>query len=217
MQRRVLAAMSCVVVLLFVVSISAPVIAGVPLPWPKYWRPSYYNGVQIASLVQSSSLAGHVDVYTNPYAVPSTGYAYVDTSAVTAFAGISQVDAKAGFRGITYTEATGGTRTIAYHWLVNYVVDAETTFGVGSSRADYSCYVYGNLYDKTADAWKLNGDQGTKIYGSSVTMGICFYQDTYKYGEVKFTVTLIAGHTYEFYTYVMTHGYVLCCRQPRGS
>jgi len=84
--------------------------------------------------------------------------------------------------------------------------DEASACFLGSSYGEGWIKIFGNLYDDTAAAWKLNGDLAVTVWNMAGACGFSWdgFQDG-AYYYVDFAVSLIAGHRYIFYTYLMTH------------
>lgn len=121
---------------------------------------------------------------------------------------MARVELKAGFKEISYYASTGGWRQITYDWYVWYYSAGQAT-GNGYAKASTYLKLFGNLYDKTALAWKLSNDLAVQVYSMTVyaPVGAWVAHQDAQHWTVSFWVELISGHTYQFYTYAMTYVY----------
>jgi hypothetical protein len=176
--------------------------AGVVKSW---YEP--FSGSPITGTYRKKTWFGNPNEYTKPTVYMSSGNCVMDCGAGVPGLGTALIEQWAGFRGMTYLATSSGYVTVTYTWTLWYYWGIQAS-GIGAISANTWCYIFGNLYDQTAQAWKLSSDSKTKYWDFTAYPGVGWGE--YGNGVVKtvsFTVYLISGHTYEVYTYVKTHCY----------
>ncbi len=173
------------------------------------WQKPYSAATPIAEITANTrSGTGQTKVYTSPYTAMDYGNVYMDGACIAGIAGYATLDMRAGFKGFGFT-ATKAVYTVTYTWKVVYSYTLTAFMSPwGGSAAQASCYVYGNLYDQSSGAWMLNGDKGTCVYLQKITGPLSGTWKATVTKTVTFTLVLVPGHTYTFFTYVKTHANV---------
>ena len=166
-----------------------------------------YGGWTFSGTSTSGIGCGYNQVFVSPAAWVSNGQDVMDTGSVALGCGAYGINAWAGFTGNTFTVGITQTYVITYKWQISWSASVGTALCFfGSDWAEAWIKFYGNLYDETAQAWKLNGDLPVQVwygYGSCGVGGYGSQSNAIYY--VQFSAPLVKGNTYHFYTYLLTH------------
>lgn len=192
---------------IFVFGLMAP---NVSATTTKYYYPPYGDaGGWIMG--EDTSGVGDVNIYVTPQASASTGIAKTFTGTIAGPGyGLAYVSTREAFYSTTFVATKTGTHTITYKWQISCyatVTAYGSYYSAGTAWAKIAVkgnlIQYNNPYgyitsDKVVTLWDKKVI-GTLVGGSSAI----FHKDAATY-YITFSVSLTAGYTYSFRSWVDT-------------
>jgi hypothetical protein len=192
---------------IFVVGLAAPSVSATTT---KYYYPPYGDGGGWI-MGQQTSGVGHVSIYVSPYASSSGGVAKEFTSTIAGPGyGLAYISNREAFYGTTFVAPISGTYTITYAWQM-WCYATVTAYGsyYSAGTAWAKILVKGNLIQYTSPYGYVTSDKSVTVWDKKVvglimsgSSAICHKDGTYYY--VTFSVSLKAGYTYCFRTWIDT-------------
>lgn len=179
-------------------------------PYTVYFPSSEWGAFYSTTPASGNWGGGGTEAPVSAVAYPSSGYVYSTTGAWSDFAGVHQIDSKAGFTH-WFTAQQSGNVLIEYLWQCTWTAQVATSVPFFSAGMAEGYIKFGGNLLNDDGYWALSGDRTATAWNVQVAEGLMWgnHNDDQWY-VVNFRAQVTQGESYMFYTYMETHCKTAC-------